>query len=65
LRPHLSSPQVRTNINFSTIFAGQAVGKKEVHQDIWLVSFMDLGYVDLETRVMEPLENPFGQSLSM
>jgi len=35
---------------------------KEVHEDIWLVSFMDydLGYFDLETRVLEPLENPFG-----
>jgi len=49
-------------INFSTVFAGQAVGIKEVHDDIWLVSFMeyDLGYFDLETRVLEPLENPFG-----
>jgi len=25
-------------INFSTVFAGQAVGIKEVHDDIWLVS---------------------------
>ena len=35
---------------------------KEVYDDIWLVSFMDydLGYFDLETRVLEPLENPFG-----
>jgi hypothetical protein len=49
-------------INFSTVFAGQAVGIKEVHEDIWLVSFMDydLRYFDLETRVLEPLENPFG-----
>src|SRR6202166_1574029 len=49
-------------INFSQVFAGQAVGLKEVHDDIWLVSFMDydLGYFDLETRVLEPLENPFG-----
>ncbi len=49
-------------INFSTVFAGQAVGIKEVHDGIWLVSFMDydLGYFDLETRVLEPLENPFG-----
>jgi hypothetical protein len=40
----------------------QAVGIKEVHDDIWLVSFLDydLGYFDLETRVLEPLENPFG-----
>ena len=52
----------RKKINFSTVFAGQAVGIKEVHDDIWLVSFMDydLGYFDLETRVLEPLENPFG-----
>jgi hypothetical protein len=34
------------------------VGIKEVHDDIWLVSFMhyDLGYFDLETWVLEPLE---------
>jgi putative transposase len=52
----------RKKINFSTVFAGQAVGIKEVQDDIWLVSFMDydLGYFDLETRVLEPLENPFG-----
>ena len=31
-----------------------------------LVSFMDydLGYFDLETRVLEPLDNPFGPRLS-
>jgi putative transposase len=52
----------RKKINFSQVFAGQAVGIKEVHDDIWQVSFMDydLGYFDLETRVLEPLENPFG-----
>jgi hypothetical protein len=52
----------KKKINFSTVFAGQAVGIKEVHDDIWLVSFMeyDLGYFDLETQVLEPLENPFG-----
>jgi len=33
-----------------------------VHDDIWLVSFMDYAfeYFDLEARVLEPLENPFG-----
>jgi len=38
------------------------VGIKEVHDDIWLVSFMDhdLGHFDLETGVLEALENPFG-----
>ena len=52
----------RKKINFSTVFAGQAVGIKEMQDDIWLVSFMDydLGYFDLETRVLEPLQNPFG-----
>ena len=42
-------------------FAGQAVGK-EVRDDFGLVGFMDydLGYLELETRVLEPLENPFG-----
>ena len=44
---------------------GQAVGIKEVNDDIWLVTFLDydLGYFDLETRVLEPLENPFGPKL--
>jgi putative transposase len=53
-------------INFSQVFAGQAVGIKEVHDDIWLVSFMDydLGYFDFETRVLEALENPFGPKVS-
>src|SRR5262249_16516577 len=52
-------------INFSWALAGEAVGIKEVHDDIWLVSFMDydLSYFDLETRVLEPLENPFGPKL--
>jgi putative transposase len=52
-------------INFSQVLAGQAVGIKEVHDDIWLVSFMDydLGFFDLETRVLEPLDNPFGPKL--
>ena len=52
----------KEKINFSKVFAGQAIGIREVHDDIWLVSFMDydLGYFDLETRMLEPLENPFG-----
>jgi len=56
----------KKKINFSTVFAGQAIGIKEVHHDIWLVSFMDydLGYFDLETRVLEPLENPFGPKVT-
>jgi putative transposase len=47
-------------INFSTVLAGQAVGIKEVH-NIWMD--FDLGYFDLDTRVLEPLDNPFGPRL--
>jgi hypothetical protein len=49
-------------INLSTVFAGQSVGIKEVDEDIWLVSFMeyDLGYIDLEEKTLQPLDNPFG-----
>lgn len=56
----------RKKINISTLFAGQRVGIKEVDQGIWLVSFMhyDLGYVDLEQRTLQPLDNPFGSRLS-
>ena len=52
----------RNRINLSTCLAGQAVGIKEVDDGIWLVSFMDydLGYVDLEEKTLQPLENPFG-----
>ena len=47
---------------FSTVFAGQSVGLKAVEEGIWLASFMDygLGYVDLEERTLQPLDNPFG-----
>ena len=36
----------RKKINFSQVFAGLAVDIEEVHDDVWLVSFMeyDLGY---------------------
>jgi transposase InsO family protein len=52
----------RKKINLSKSLAGQAVGIREVESGIWLVSFMsyDLGYIDLEERTLQPLENPFG-----
>jgi hypothetical protein len=42
--------------------ADQAVGIKEVDDGIWLVSFIDydLGYIDLEEKTLQPLNNPFG-----
>jgi putative transposase len=51
-------------INFSQVFAGQAVGIKEVHDDIFSFMDYDLGYFDLDTRVLEPIENPFGPKVS-
>ncbi len=35
---------------------------KDVEDDTWLVSFMDyeIGYIELEERTLQPLENPFG-----
>ncbi len=49
-------------INLSVSLVGQALGVKEVDHGIWLVSFMeyDLGYIDLEEKTLQPLENPFG-----
>ena len=56
----------RKKINLSCSLAGQAVGIKEVDDGIWLVSFMDydLGYIDLDERSLQPLDNPFGPRVS-
>jgi transposase InsO family protein len=56
----------RKKINISTVLAGQKLGIKEVDDGIWLVSFMhyDLGYIDLEQKTLQPLDNPFGPRLS-
>lgn len=56
----------RKKINISTVLAGQRLGIKEVDEGIWLVSFMhyDLGYIDLEQRTLQTLDNPFGARLS-
>lgn len=55
----------RKKIMISTVLAGQRVGIKEVDDGIWLVSFLDydLGYIDLEQRTLQPLDNPFGTRL--
>ena len=47
---------------FYPCFAEEHNMPLEVHDGIWIVSFMeyDLGYFDLETRMLEPLTNPFG-----
>ena len=56
----------RKRINISTVLAGQCLGIKEVDDGIWIVSFMhyDLGYIDLEQKTLQPLDNPFGLRLS-
>jgi transposase InsO family protein len=55
----------RKKINISCVLAGQRVGIKEVDDGIWIVSFMhyDLGYIDLEQKSLQPLDNPFGARL--
>jgi hypothetical protein len=55
----------RKKINISTVMAGQRLGLKEVEDGIWLVSFLryDLGYIDLEQRTLQTIDNPFGTRL--
>jgi len=56
----------RKKINVSTVLAGQRLGITEVDDGIWLLSFMhyDLGYIDLEQRTLQTIDNPFGTRLS-
>lgn len=55
----------RKKIHVSTVLAGQKLGIKEVDEGIWLISFMsyDLGYIDLEQRTLQTIDNPFGTRL--
>jgi hypothetical protein len=56
----------RKKISISTALAGQKLGIKEVDEGIWLVSFMvyDLGYIDLEQKTLQTLDNRFGPRVS-
>ena len=56
----------RKKIKISTVMAGQRLGLKEVDHGIWVVTFMayDLGYIDLEQKTLQPIDNPFGTRLS-
>ena len=56
----------KKKINVSTVLAGQKLGIKEVDDGIWLVTFMhyDLGYIDLEQKTLQTIDNPFGTRLS-
>jgi transposase InsO family protein len=55
----------RKRVNISTVLAGQRLGIKEVDDGIWLVSFLtyDLGYIDLEQKTLQTIDNPFGTRL--
>jgi hypothetical protein len=56
----------RKRINISYVLAGQKLGIEEIDDGIWLVSFLDydLGFIDLEQRTLQPLNNPLGPRLS-
>jgi putative transposase len=51
----------KRKVNLSCALAGQDVGVKETEDGVWLVTFMkyDLGFFDLETCKVEPLDYPF------
>jgi len=55
----------RKKINISTVLSGQRVGIRQVDDGIWLISFMhyDLGYIDLEQRTLQTINNPFGANV--
>jgi hypothetical protein len=46
-------------------FLTQQCAQSGVDDGIWLVSFLtyDLGYIDLEQRTLQTLDNPFGPRL--
>jgi putative transposase len=53
-------------INFSTVFAGQYVGIREVADQVWHVSFMhyDPGFFDQDKNRVEPVgQNPFAPKM--
>ena len=55
----------KRKINLSQVFAGQILGLREVDDKIWRVSFLDydLGYIDLEQKTLQTIDNPFGTRL--
>lgn len=63
--PVAASACIEKRVNISTVLAGQRLGIKEVDDGIWSVSFMhyDLGFIDLEQKTLQPLDNPFGPRL--
>lgn len=56
----------RKKINILTVMANQRLDLKEVDDGIWLISFMkyDLGYIDLEQKILQTINNLFGTKVS-
>jgi len=56
----------RKKVNISTVLAGHKLGIKEVDEGIWIVSSLhyDPGFIDLEQKTLQSLDNPFGPRLS-
>ncbi len=52
-------------ISLSKALAGQDIGIKEVNDGVWLVTFMkyDLGFFDMESKKLEPLDYPFAPEI--
>ncbi|KQV20419.1 transposase [Rhizobium sp. Root1203] len=44
----------------------QTAARRDVGHGIWLISFThyDLGYIELEQRTLQTIDNPFGTRLS-
>jgi hypothetical protein len=60
----------RKKINISTVLAGRTLGIKELDDGVWLVSFVyyvyyDVGYIDLEQRTLQPVDDPYARRLSL
>jgi hypothetical protein len=63
LRPHLHAPQEDQHLHRHGRTEARHQGGR---RGIWLVSFMhyDLGYIDLEQKTLQTIDNPFGTRLS-
>ena len=59
-------PRLSPNVLGTFRYASGSDIIEEVDEGIWLVSFIDydLGYIDLEQRTLQTLDNPFGPRLS-
>ncbi len=55
----------RKRLNICGGLAVQKLGIKEIDEGSWIVGFMKyhLGFIDLEQKTPQPLDNPFGPRL--